>query len=122
MAAAAKGAIERSDALVLFGATGDLAHKKIFPAIYQMERDGRLEVPVVGVASSEGDDDMLRALVQASITELVEDPDTEVVDRLLARVGYVSGDYREPDVFDALRESPDPSTAWRSRPVSSTTS
>ena len=104
MAAAAKGAIERSDALVLFGATGDLAHKKIFPAIYQMERDGRLEVPVVGVASSEGDDDMLRALVQASITELVEDPDTEVVDRLLARVGYVSGDYREPAVFDALAE------------------
>jgi glucose-6-phosphate 1-dehydrogenase len=93
---------EHSDALVLFGATGDLAHKKIFPAIYQLAAAGRLEVPVIGVASSAGDDEFLRDRVRASVTELVEDPDQGVLDALLARVRYVSGDYRELQVFDDL--------------------
>ncbi len=93
---------ERSDALVLFGATGDLAYKKIFPAVYEMEADGRLEAPVIGVASSEGDDAFLHEKVVASITELVEDFDQEVLDRLLESVHYVSGDYRESQVYDDL--------------------
>ncbi len=93
---------ERSDALVLFGATGDLAHKKIFPAIYQMASAGRLDVPVIGVASSAGDDAFLRDRVRASVAELVPDPDPAVLDDLLARVRYVSGDYREAQVFDDL--------------------
>lgn len=92
----------RSDALVLFGATGDLAHKKIFPAIYDMEADGRLGVPVIGVASSEGDDEFLRGKIRASVTELVDDHDPAVLDRLLGHVRYVSGDYRESQVFDDL--------------------
>ena len=92
----------RSGALVLFGATGDLAHKKIFPAIYQMESTKSLEVPVIGVASSAGDDDMLRTKVEASINELISDPDPTVLKRLLARVRYVSGDYRESQVFEDL--------------------
>jgi glucose-6-phosphate 1-dehydrogenase len=98
----ATAASVRSDALVLFGATGDLAHKKIFPAIYRMEVDGQLGVPVIGVASSEGGDDMLRDKVRASITELCDDVDPKVLDRVLAQVRYVSGDYREAAVFDAL--------------------
>ena len=93
---------ERSDALVLFGATGDLAHKKIFPAIYAMAEAGRLEVPVVGVASSEGDDEFLRQKVRASLDEAIEHPDRHVVDRLCERVRYVSGDYREDRVYDDL--------------------
>ena len=93
---------ERSDALVLFGATGDLAHKKIFPAIYQMARSGDLDVPVIGVASSVGDDQFLRDRMRASVTELVADPDPAVLDALLERVRYVSGDYREAQVFDDL--------------------
>jgi glucose-6-phosphate 1-dehydrogenase len=93
---------DRSDALVLFGATGDLAHKKIFPAIYQMASAGRLDVPVIGVASSAGDHEFLRARVRASVAELVPDPDPAVLDALLARVRYVSGDYREAQVFDDL--------------------
>jgi glucose-6-phosphate 1-dehydrogenase len=96
------GGGERCDALVLFGATGDLAHKKIFPAIYAMAVDGRLEAPVVGVASSAGDDEFLREKVRASIAEQVPDADAHVVDRLCERVRYVSGDYREGDVYDAL--------------------
>jgi glucose-6-phosphate 1-dehydrogenase len=93
---------ERSDALVLFGATGDLAHKKIFPAIYAMAAQGHLEVPVIGVASSSGDDAFIRDKVRASIDELVTDADPHVVDRLCEQVSYVSGDYREPAVYDDL--------------------
>ncbi len=92
----------RSDALVLFGATGDLARKKIFPACYQMEALGRLEAPVIGVSSSEGDDEFLRDKVRASIDEEVPDADPEVLDRLCERVHYTPGDYREGTVFDDL--------------------
>ncbi len=96
---------QRSDALVLFGATGDLAHKKIFPAVYEMEADGRLDAIVIGVASSEGDDEFLRAKARDSITELVEDVDEAVLDRVLAQIHYVSGDYREDTVYAALAEA-----------------
>ena len=93
---------ERSDALVLYGATGDLAHKKIFPSIYAMAAAGRLEVPVIGVASSAGDDAFLHEKVRASIAEHVPDADRSVVDRLCDQVRYVSGDYREDVVYDQL--------------------
>ena len=76
---------ERCDALVLFGATGDLAHKKIFPAIYAMAAADRLDLPVIGVASSAGDDEFLRDKVRASLAENVTDADPEVVEALLAR-------------------------------------
>jgi len=92
----------RCDALVLFGATGDLARKKIFPAIYAMAAAGRLEVPVIGVASSAGDDDFIHQKFRASIHEHVSGFDPHVVDRLIERLTYVSGDYREPGVFEAL--------------------
>jgi glucose-6-phosphate 1-dehydrogenase len=95
----------RSDALVLFGATGDLAHKKIFPAVYAMEAAGRLDAPVIGVASSEGDTGYLDDLVRGSIAEVVPDHDDEVLERLIKRITYVSGDYREPKVFDDLAEA-----------------
>ncbi len=92
----------RSDALVLFGATGDLAHKKIFPAIYAMEASERLDAPVIGVASTAGDDGFLRTKVRNSVTELVPGADAAVLDRLLDRVRYVAGDYREAQVFHDL--------------------
>ena len=94
--------MSRSDALVLFGATGDLAHKKIFPALYEMCLDEVLDVPVIGVASSAGDDETLREKVRASVRERVEQVDDTVLDRLTELVGYVSGDYREAQVFDDL--------------------
>ncbi len=92
----------RSDALVLFGATGDLAYKKIFPSVYALAASGRLGVPVIGVASSEGDDAWLRDRARASIAEHVADADPAVVDDLVASISYVSGDYRERSVFDLL--------------------
>ena len=95
----------RSDALILFGATGDLAHKKIFPAVYAMEATGSLEVPVIGVASSAGDAEYLDDRVRDSVREVVPDHDEEVLERLVKRVTYVSGDYRETKVYDELAKA-----------------
>jgi glucose-6-phosphate 1-dehydrogenase len=92
----------RSDALVLFGITGDLARKKLFTALYRLCEDGRLDHPVVGVARS-GDDDGLRTHIRTSIHERIEDADPEVIERLLARVSLVSGTYTDPGTFERLR-------------------
>jgi glucose-6-phosphate 1-dehydrogenase len=94
----------RSGALVLFGATGDLARKKIYPAVYAMERDGLCGVPVVGVASSEWDDEELRANAEAAIVAGGAKLDPTVWYGLAARMSYVSGDYRDPTTFDTLAD------------------
>jgi glucose-6-phosphate 1-dehydrogenase len=92
-----------SDALVLFGATGDLARKKIFPAVYEMERGGRCGVPVIGVAASELTDDDLRERAHEAIVERVGDDLDETAWKALAeRLSYVSGDYREASTFETL--------------------
>jgi len=90
-----------SDALVLFGATGDLAKKKIFPAVYQMACSGERLVPVVGFASSEWDDEGLRAHARGAI-EAKGEMRAEVWDDLAARMSYVRGDYRDASSFAAL--------------------
>ncbi|MGH9274161.1 MAG: glucose-6-phosphate dehydrogenase, partial [Acidimicrobiales bacterium] len=90
-----------SDALVLFGATGDLAKKKIFPAVYEMARRGQHRFPVVGFASSEWDDDGLRAHARSAV-EANGDVDEGVWDDLASRLSYVRGDYRDPESFGAL--------------------
>jgi glucose-6-phosphate 1-dehydrogenase len=90
-----------SDALVLFGATGDLAKKKIFPAVYEMARRGETRFPVIGFASSEWDDDGLRAHARSAV-EAKGDVDEAVWDELAARTTYVRGDYRDTASFAAL--------------------
>jgi glucose-6-phosphate 1-dehydrogenase len=95
---------ERSGALVLFGATGDLARKKIFPAVYEMERTGSCGVPVIGVASSEWDDDTLRQRARDAIAAKTEIDET-VWQRLAPQMSYVSGDYRDPATFEALAKT-----------------
>lgn len=93
---------DRSDALVLFGASGDLAKKKLFPALYDLTAAGRLEVPVVGVASSGWDDAALGEYAKAAVGAAVPDADGAVLGRLTERLAMVSGDYREPGTFAAL--------------------
>jgi len=94
----------RSDALVLFGATGDLAHKKIFPAVYAMEVSGTCAgLPIVGVASSDWSDDDLRDHARSAVTDK-GDIDEVVWKGLAARMTYVSGDYREASTFEHLAE------------------
>ena len=92
------------DAVVLFGATGDLARKKLFPALHQMVVDGTLadDVPVVGVSSSDWSDDQLRERIRESVEERADDVDAGALDSLCERSTYVSGDYREGDTFDRL--------------------
>ncbi|HYW04081.1 MAG TPA: glucose-6-phosphate dehydrogenase [Gammaproteobacteria bacterium] len=99
------GALEYSDALVLFGASGDLAYKKIFPALERLEASGMLNFPVIGVAKSGWDVDKLRERVRASVREHVESPDADALERLLSRLRYIDGDYRDDAVFSQLREA-----------------
>ena len=93
-----------SDALVIFGATGDLAYQQIFPALYAMTRRGHLDIPVICVARPGMTIDDLRARMRASI-DAHGGADPQIFDRLAARVSYVAGDYQEPATFDALRQA-----------------
>jgi glucose-6-phosphate 1-dehydrogenase len=92
----------RSDALVFFGATGDLAYKKIFPALQGLVRRGRLDTPVVGVAKSGWTRDQLVERAKASVTEN-GGLDPEAFSRLAGLLRYVDGDYASPATFDKLR-------------------
>ncbi len=94
-----------ADALVVFGATGDLARKKIFPALYAMFRHGTLQVPVIGVASSEWDVEQLRARARESIEQDGGEIDPSALDRFLSALHYVSGDYRDTATFAALQQA-----------------
>lgn len=96
-----------SDALVLFGATGDLARRKIFPALYDMLRHGRTLPPILCVAHSPGWDlERLRAHAHAGITEFGSAGMDESVFRNLASLlTYVNGDYEDPATYDALRRA-----------------
>ncbi len=93
---------QMSGALVLFGATGDLAKKKIFPALYRLALAGRISIPVIGVATREWDDDQLRAYAREAIEAKNDTIDARVWDELAANISYVSGDYRESGTFTAL--------------------
>lgn len=91
-----------SDAVVLFGASGDLAYKKLFPALFDLCRRNRLNVPVIGVGRSQWTLQDFKARVEDSIRHET-DYDAAVAERLLARIGYVDGDYRNPETFTQLR-------------------
>ncbi|MBC7545586.1 MAG: glucose-6-phosphate dehydrogenase [Candidatus Sericytochromatia bacterium] len=92
----------RSGAFVFFGATGNLAAKKIFPALYHLERQDQLGMPVIGVASRPWTVEQLRDYARESIHRTVKTVDKAVLERLLASIQYVSGRYDEPATFAAL--------------------
>ncbi|MEO6773724.1 MAG: glucose-6-phosphate dehydrogenase [Kofleriaceae bacterium] len=91
-----------SDAFVFFGATGDLAYKKIFPALQAMARRGRLEMPIVGVAKSGWNRDQLIARAKASVTEY-GGLDEVAFPKLVERLRYVDGDYADPQTFAEVK-------------------
>jgi len=93
-----------ADALVVFGVTGDLAHKMIFPALYAMCKRGVLKVPVVGVASSKWSLAQLRKRVKDSIRQAGKIDDRAALNHLLSLLRYVSGDYNDPATFTALKQ------------------
>jgi len=92
----------RSDALVFFGATGDLAYKKIFPALQAMVKRGHLDVPVIGVAKAGWGIDELRNRARESVKQH-GGLDAAAFDKLCRLLRYVDGDYRDPATFQALR-------------------
>ena len=92
-----------SDALVVFGFTGDLAAKKIFPALYAMVKKGALTVPVIGVAASTLSMDQWQRRVRESIEHAGMIDDEPAFDRLLSLMRYVSGDYQDPATFQSLK-------------------
>jgi glucose-6-phosphate 1-dehydrogenase len=91
-----------SDALVFFGATGDLAYKKIFPALQAMIKRGHLTVPVIGVAKAGWNLDQLRARAKDSL-EKHGGLDPAAFEKLSGLLGYVDGDYQDPHTFALLR-------------------
>jgi glucose-6-phosphate 1-dehydrogenase len=93
---------QHSDALVFFGATGDLAYKKIFPALQAMVKRGNLNVPVVGVAKAGWNLDQLRARAKDSL-EKHGGVDAAAFEKLSGLLRYVDGDYQDPATFEALR-------------------
>jgi glucose-6-phosphate 1-dehydrogenase len=92
----------RSDVLVFFGASGDLAYKKIFPSLQAMARRGRLDFLVVGVAKTAWTRDELIARARASVTEHGGE-DSKAFATLASQLRYVGGDYDDPETFTRLR-------------------
>jgi glucose-6-phosphate 1-dehydrogenase len=94
--------VSHSDALVFFGATGDLAYKKIFPALQAMVKRGHLHVPVIGVAKAGWNLDQLRARAYDSL-EKHGGINPAACEKLCSLLRYVDGDYNDPATFQALR-------------------
>jgi glucose-6-phosphate 1-dehydrogenase len=88
-----------ADVLAIFGISGDLAKKMTFRALYRLEAAGKLEVPIVGVAIDDWDDEKLREHAREAIGSSVGSPDEDVFARLAKRLTYVQGDYAEEDTF-----------------------
>lgn len=95
---------ENADALVLFGITGDLAHKKLFSALYRLETDGLLNCPIIGVATRPWTIEDLRTNARRALIDGGTDVEEDVWARLSDRFDYVSGDYREPSTFERVAE------------------
>jgi glucose-6-phosphate 1-dehydrogenase len=94
----------RSDAIVVFGVTGDLVHKEIFPAIYGLFRDEDVQVPVIGVARSDWTMEQLIARARDSV-EKRDEIDEKVFSRLAASLRYVRGDYGANETYDKMCEA-----------------
>jgi len=100
-----KGHVVPSDALVLFGITGDLAYKMTFPALYAMATRGNLKVPLIGVASSKWTVAQLHQRATESIRESGRVKDPAALHHLLSLLSYVDGDYNNPATFKALKRA-----------------
>jgi glucose-6-phosphate 1-dehydrogenase len=94
----------KADNLVIFGISGDLAKKMTFQSLYRMERRGEIGCSIVGVAIDDWSDDDLREHARKSVKAELDDVDDKVLDRLVERLRYVSGDYTKEDTYTRLAE------------------
>lgn len=96
----------RSDALVLFGASGDLAKKMTFISLYRLAKRGLLDMPIIGVAFSDWDDEVLRNNAKADIETAGGEPvDEKVWSAMSSRMHYVQGDYTKPDTYERVKKA-----------------
>src|SRR5690242_6030163 len=93
------------DAQVLFGATGDLCYRKIFPALYHLVRRRLLNIPVIGVARAGWNTGQLADRFKNSVADFVKDCDEELVQLFISLLKYVDGDYQQRTTFEALRKA-----------------
>jgi glucose-6-phosphate 1-dehydrogenase len=94
----------KADALVLFGATGDLAKKKLFPALYDLEDLNELNLHILGVASSKWTQEVFSENVEAAIRNRKPQLNEKVLSKLLGEMQLLVGDYENPDTFDRLAD------------------
>ena len=96
-----------ADALVLFGATGDLAKRKLFPALYQLEHRGILRIPVIGVARSDWTDQAFCEHAHDAILQSIPDAHASAIEPLMKRLDLIQGDYADPATWESLRDTLD---------------
>lgn len=94
---------QRSDVLVVFGATGDLAYKMIFPSLYEMVKRGALHTPIIGVAFDDWSRDQLVTRAREAVTKHIDEIDEAAFEKFASKLSYVSGDYRDVKTFEKLR-------------------
>jgi glucose-6-phosphate 1-dehydrogenase len=94
----------KADALVLFGATGDLAKKKLFPALYDLQELDELDLQIFGVASSKWTQEQFKSNVEAAIRARKQDVDEKILSSLLSEMQLLVGDYEDPETFVKLAE------------------
>ena len=96
----------RSDALVLFGASGDLAKKMTFISLYRLACRGLLDMPIIGVAFSDWDDDTLRNNAKSDIETAAGEPvDEKIWSAMSSRMQFVQGDYTKPDTYERVKKA-----------------
>ncbi|HYA21547.1 MAG TPA: glucose-6-phosphate dehydrogenase, partial [Burkholderiales bacterium] len=93
-----------SDALVFYGATGDLAYKKIFPSLQAMTKRGNFNVPVIGVAKAGWNLEQIKARARDSLEKHGGGVDPKAFETLSGLLRYVDGDYNDPATFQAIRK------------------
>src|ERR1700759_4866308 len=92
-----------ADVLAIFGISGDLAKKMTFRALYRMEKSGVLDIPIVGVALDDWDDEALRKHAREAVESTVPECDQACLDTMLARLSYVQGDYADDSTFAKVK-------------------
>ena len=98
------GGAQDSDVMVVFGISGDLAHKMTLPSLYRLEAAGRLNCPIVGVAAEDWSVQDLRKTMSQAVHAVEEKVDDQVVERLAQRLDYLHGDFADPALYQRLAE------------------
>jgi glucose-6-phosphate 1-dehydrogenase len=96
---------DAADALVVFGITGDLARKMTFRSLYRLDKRGLLDLPVIGVAADDFDEDKLRQRARESIEQSGEQIDDEAFERFAKRLSYVQGDFGNDDTYERVKKA-----------------